>query len=299
MKSTIIFLLVSILIFSGCSEEYEEKGSAEYIQSINEWAKYREERLKQDDGWLNLVGLYWLEEGENTFGSDDSNDIVFPSKAAPEIGAFFLEDSVVTVKINENVDVLIDGAVAKQAVLKSDIEEGTIVMDYKSLRWYLIIREGGKFGIRLRDLDAPLVKNFEGIERFPVNDKWHIEANYIPLNPPKKLMIPNIIGTVSETEAFGRLDFEIDGEKFSLFPTGEQRLFIIFADQTSGVETYGAGRFLYTDGPDSNNIVILDFNKAYNPPCVFTKYATCPLPPEENYLEARITAGEKNYGEMH
>ncbi|MDX1699992.1 MAG: DUF1684 domain-containing protein, partial [Melioribacteraceae bacterium] len=159
---------------------------------------------------------------------------------------------------------------------------------------------GDKYGIRLRDLTADLVSDFKGIERFPVQDKWKIEAKFVKNNPPKKIMIPSIIGTVSESYSPGTLEFEFDNKEFRLSPIKSgNRLFIVFADLTSGEETYGAGRFLYTNGPDSNNIVILDFNKAYNPPCAFSKYATCPLPPDENKLKVRISAGEKNYSEMH
>lgn len=299
MKQFFVFSFISILFFISCGENYEQKGSETYIKEIQEWDQLRVERLKSDNGWLNLVGLYWLKEGKNTFGSDKSNDIVFPSNAAPQMGSFILNDSAITVKINKDVDVLVDSQLVKEAVLKSDVEENTTIMSYGSLRWYAIVRDGRKFGIRLRDLEAPLVKNFEGIERFPINEDWRIEAKWIPLDPPKELIIPNIIGTTSEAMAYGRLDFEIDNKTYSLYPTGQESLFIIFADQTSGEETYGAGRFLYTDGPDSNNVVILDFNKAYNPPCAFTKYATCPLPPKENQLKIRITAGEKNFGEIH
>ena len=215
------------------------------------------------------------------------------------MGRFTLIDSVITVRINDEVEVLIDSQLVKEAKLKSDIEEGTTIMSYNSLQWYAIVREGGKFGIRLRDLEASLVKHFEGIERFPINDDWKIEAKWIPLDPPYELVIPNIIGTKSEAKAYGRLDFEIENKTYSLYPTGRESLFLIFADQTSGVETYGAGRFLSAEGPDSNNVVVIDFNKAYNPPCAFTKFATCPLPPKENQLKVEITAGEKNYGEGH
>ena len=295
---TLLFLLSFMLVFSGCGEKQEEKGSPEYILSIRNWDKERAERLKKENGWLNLVGLYWLDEGENTFGSSKENKIVFPYNAAPQMGAFYLQDLIVTVEIKEDVNVLVDSSDIKTAVLESDGNENTTIMEYKSLRWFMIEREG-KFGIRLRDLNAPLVKNFDGIERFPINENWKIQADYVPLNPPLELLIPSVIETVSKDTAYGRLDFEIEGEKYSLYPTGKDELFIVFADETSGVETYGAGRFLTAEAPDSSNTVILDFNKAYNPPCSFTKYATCPIPPKENRINVRITAGEKTYGHGH
>jgi len=299
MKNIFILAFISLFLLLSCGEDYEQKGSTDYINAIQEWDQIRESNLKKTNGWLNLVGLYWLEEGDNTFGSDKSNDIVFPQNAAPKMGVFTLDDSTITIRINDGVDVLVDSQLVKEAVLKSDIEEGTTIMDYGTLSWYTIVRDGGKFGIRMRDLEAPLVKNFKGIERFPINEDWRIKAKWVPLDPPYELVIPNIIGTQSKAKILGRLVFEIDKKAYSLYPTGKENLFIIFADQTSGIETYGAGRFLYTKGPDSNNVVILDFNKAYNPPCAFTKYATCPLPPKENQLKVRITAGEKAYGEGH
>ncbi|MCB0745274.1 MAG: DUF1684 domain-containing protein, partial [Ignavibacteriae bacterium] len=135
---------------------------------------------------------------------------------------------------------------------------------------------------------------------FPINPKWKINAKFIPYDKPKEVSIPTILGTVEKDFSPGKLDFSIDEKQYSLEPTSAgEGLFVVFADLTSGEETYGAGRFLYVDGPDTNNNVVLDFNKAYNPPCAFTKYATCPLPSDENKLRVRIEAGEKNYGAGH
>jgi uncharacterized protein (DUF1684 family) len=181
----------------------------------------------------------------------------------------------------------------------SDLSDNPTILSYETLRWF-VIKRGEKYGIRLRDLTSDTISYFRGIERFPVQDKWKIKAKFVESNPPMKIMIPSIIGTVNESYSPGALVFEIDDKEFKLSPTKSgSRFFIVFADLTSGEETYGAGRFLYTNGPDSNNIVLLDFNKAYNPPCAFTKYATCPLPPDENKLKIRISAGEKNYSEIH
>ena len=295
-----LIILLFILVFVSCkSESYTEKGTPEYITEINEWHKGREERLKRGNGWLNLVGLHWLKEGANTFGSSEENDIVFPSKAPGKIGVITLQDSVITLTVNENVDLLVDSQAVKQAELLPDVSGSPTIMDYTSLRWY-IIKRGERHGIRLRDLEAPLVKNFEGIEKFPVNEDWKVEAKFEPYDPPKRISIPNILGTMDEDYAPGRLVFTVDGNEYSLDPTTSgDGLFVVFADLTSGVETYGAGRFLYADGPGENNIVVLDFNKSYNPPCAFTKYATCPLPPKQNHLKVRITAGEKNFGKGH
>lgn len=294
----ILLILIAALLFAGCEKEYSEKGSPEYIKEINDWHRTRIENLKKENGWLNLVGLYWLKEGENTFGSDPTNDILFPEgKADKFIGKFIKKESIITVIINEGAKVYFNNSPVREMRLIDDMHPNKTVLSHKTLRWFIIKRFPDKYGVRLRDLEAELLKNFEGIERFPVNEDWKITADFIPYNPPKELSIPTIIGTIEKEFSPGKLSFEKEGKNLSLdvVNAGEE-FFIAFADLTSGEETYGAGRFIYTDKPDSNRKVIIDFNKAYNPPCAFTKYATCPLPPKDNYLSIAITAGEKDYG---
>lgn len=294
------FLLISFLIF-GCSKSIREKGSPEYITGVKEWHKKRIENLKKDNGWLNLAGLYWLNQGENKFGSDKKNDVVFPEGKAPLfMGSFFLKDSVVTIRINDGVEVFLENCESvTELELRHDQQKGTTILDHGSLRWNLIKRDD-RYGIRLRDLDAMLVKNFPGIETYPVNDDWRIEAKFEEYNPPKEIEIPTIIGTIEKEKSPGALIFEKEGSSFRLDVTDAGKsYFVIFADLTSGLETYGAGRFLTVDKADSTGKIYIDFNKAYNPPCAFTKYATCPLPPKQNHLKLEITAGEKNFGEGH
>ncbi len=291
------FTLLLIVFLSACSERYEQNASPEYIKEIEEWHKKRIENLKRENGWLNLVGLYWLNEGENKFGSSTENDIIFPENAPEFIGSFILKDSIVTAEILPNVNVLLNDSVVKKIVMKDDLSGEPTTLKLGSLRWF-IIKRGNKFGVRVRDLEAILVKEFKGIERFPVNKNWQVEARFVPFDSPKKIMIPNIIGTEDEETITGKLIFNLKGKEYSLAPIESgAKLFIIFADETNGETTYGAGRFLYADKPDSTGKVTVDFNKAYNPPCVFTKYATCPLPPQQNRLSIKITAGEKNFGE--
>jgi uncharacterized protein (DUF1684 family) len=297
MKLKIFLFVLAALLFSNCSSEnFKEKGSAEYIKGINDWHQKRVERLKHESGWLNLVGLYWLEPGKNSFGSNKSNQLVFPDGTPEFIGNFILKDSSVTAEIFDNPDVKVDNQIKSTILLKSDLEDSTTIISYKSFKWFLIKR-GEKFGIRLRDLNAELVKNFPGIKRFPVNEDWKLNAKFVNYMPPKEINIPTIIGTVDVELSPGYVEFEIQNNIYKLdaIKSGDG-LFFVFADLTSGEETYGAGRFLYTDGPDQNKNVILDFNKAYNPPCAFSKYATCPLPPEQNKIKLRIIAGEKNFG---
>jgi len=302
MQKFILLLLTQIIVAAFCSCKNDilvQKGSPAYISEVEQWDQKRISRLKEETGWLNLAGLFWLKEGENKFGSAKNNDIIFPS--GPElIGSLFLKDSIVTIKVNPGVEVLHNGTSVSEMIMKDDYSDSTTFLQTGSLKWNIIKRTKG-FAIRLRDLNSQLVKDFKGIERFPINVDWKIEAKFEVYDPPKKIMIPDIVGTVDEESSPGAAVFEVDGKIFRMdaLDAGGSRIWFIFADETSGDETYGAGRFLYTDKPDSSGKVILDFNKAYNPPCVFSKFATCPLPPKDNYLKLRITAGEKMWGEDH
>ena len=305
MKFTTIQILIKgllvlsfmMILNSGCAEPPQPKGSPEYIDEINDWHSRRIENLKKPNGWLNLVGLHWLEEGENTFGSGQDNDIVFPAgKSADRLGTVTLNDGVVELKVEPGVEIISGDDLVTSMTLENDMSDNTTMLTHGTLAWFIIKREN-KYGIRLRDYEADLLSNFEGIERYPVNEDWRVEAQYVPYDPPKKLSIPSIIGTVSESDCYGKLVFEKNGETYSLDPLGQQNLFLIFADQTNGNETYGAGRFLSVAPPDSTGKTFIDFNKAYNPPCAFTRYATCPLPPKDNYLKLEVTAGEKSYGD--
>ncbi len=301
LNLTVCFIFIFGLLFAGCGKnDLKEKGDPSYINSIKQWRETRAANLKKENGWLNLTGLFWLSEGENSFGSDPSNKIIFPKEDAPAfIGSFNLKDGIVSAKIYKGVNVTLNGKPVLETNLISDTADNPTVLAFNSLRWFLIKR-GDKFGIRLRNLNAPLVKKFKGIDSYPINDDWRIKASYELYDPPKIISVPSIIGTVDEDTVPGALAFQLNGKEYKLDPIEEgNQFFIIFADETNGDETYGAGRFLYTSKPDSAGEVILDFNKAYNPPCAFTKYATCPLPPEQNYLHLKITAGEKVYGTGH
>jgi uncharacterized protein (DUF1684 family) len=291
-----IFTIITLLLLAALNGCEKDRGSEQYIKSIKEWHKQRVARLKTETGWLNLVGLYWLKEGKNTFGSAEDNDIIFPENAPGHIGTFILNDSTVYVKINPDVKVLSDSQSVTSIIMNSDLSDSTTVLRSGSFLWFIIDRNG-KYGVRLRDLNAPLVKEFKGIDMYPIDEKWRVKARFEKYPSPKVIEIPNIIGSVEKDTVEGRLVFKLNGEMHSLDPVTEGNdFFIIFADETNGEETYGAGRFLYTDKPDSLGMVILDFNKAYNPPCAFTRFATCPLPPKDNFLHLKITAGEKKYG---
>lgn len=292
----LVFSLIAFWFINGCKETVEQNADPSYLSEIEQWHSVRIANLKKENGWLNLAGLFWLKVGENKFGSEKDNDIVFPQNSPAYIGTITLKDTIVSVKINSGVKVFSNNTEVKELILQNDLSGNPTVLKLDSLLWF-VIKRGDKFGIRLRDLNSPLLKEFTGIERFPVNKNWRIEANYIPYSTPQKTLIPNVLGGFDEEIVPGKLVFKIQDKQYELDPVDSgRRLFIIFADETNGETTYGAGRFLYTDKPDSLGKVILDFNKSYNPPCVFTRYATCPLPPAQNHLAVKITAGEKMYG---
>lgn len=285
-----------IHLIPGCNSS--EKIDPAYLQKVEDWHARRITSLTKPDSWLSLAGLFWLKEGENSFGGSESNRIQFPvDKAPPQMGTFFLTDGIVSVRINSGVSVFHDDKKIVTMTMTKDSDGSPTILTHASLSWY-IIKRGEKLGVRLKDSENYQLKNFSGIDRFPVNSKWKIRAKFEAYEKLRTIEIPNVLGAISSKPSPGKLIFEFDGRSYSLDPLAEpddKRWFIIFSDQTSGVETYGAGRFLYIDAPGEDGTAIIDFNLAYNPPCVFTPYATCSLPPEQNHLSLRVTAGEKNY----
>jgi hypothetical protein len=182
-------------------------------------------------------------------------------------------------------------------IMQHDLQDNPTKLSLGALSW-TIIKRGERYGVRLRDHEHPALQNFAGIETFPIDSTWRVEATFEFNNPPHLIAIPTVLNTINEEPSPGAVVFKINGKTYRLDATGkmtDKELFVIFADQTNGKETYGAGRFLYVPTPSKTGKTIIDFNKAYNPPCAFTAYATCPLPPEQNKLPVRITAGEKNY----
>jgi uncharacterized protein len=292
MKNLMILLtFLSCFIFTACSRGVQEMSQEEYALHIQEWDSQRLQRLKAPDGWLNLAGLHWLSQGERSIGSLPHNDIVFPHGPG-NLGTITLEEN--RVEFSPSVtNILADGKPVEGTITIFD-EKGSVLLTAGSLGMNLI-RRGERFGIRLRDYEHPRLEEFQRIDRYPADRNWIIRAAFTEAVDDMTIRVPDVLGGISEEKVPGVLEFTLNGETFRLFPTGSRnRLFIIFADDTSGDETYGGGRFLYTDGPDREGYVYIDFNKAYNPPCALSAYTTCPLPPRENILPVKITAGEKD-----
>ena len=295
MKIALGWLIIFMFVVTGCKQK--PATDPNYVKEINEWDAKRVNRLKADDGWLNLAGRFWLKQGENTFGSAKDNDLIVESESFPQhAGTFSFVDSTVTFKAKDDVEVLLNGNPIKEIKLIDDQKKDMTVLQIGSVKFNLIIRDT-LYGIRFRDLNSELVKSFKGIERFPIDESWKLNATFEEYNPPKEIAVPNVLGQISKEKSPGAVVFEREGKTYRIdaVDEGDGNLFLIIADETSGDETYGGGRFMYVKKPDSTGTIILDFNKAFNPPCVFTKYATCPLPPLQNYLKLRIDAGEKNF----
>ena len=294
MKKILYTLLFLNIFFSANAQN-----SNSYAKSINDWHKARIADLKTPDGWLNLEGLYWLEKGVNSFGNKEGSDCRYNNAAFPaELGSFIYEgDSVLWMNSASNAikvnGVLVNGTKPVKVFYK---EEQDITMSWSYFTWTIIKRED-KMGVRFRNLKAKTLINFKGIDRFPIDVNWRIKASMVAPSQ-NLLMITNVLGQTSPTKTAGKLIFNINNKEYSLdvIDEGGPKLFVVFADETAGKTTYGAGRFIEIPRPDTLGNTEIDFNIAYNPPCAFTAFATCPLPPAQNRLKVAIPAGEKNYG---
>ncbi len=277
---------------------------ATYKNDIQKWQSSRLASLTKEDGWLTLVGLFWLNEGENKFGSDPGNPIVLPKDKAPPIaGSLWLENDRVRLAARPGVEITVDGKSATVLDLKDDNDEGGPTILKLGPLLINVVKRGERIGLRVKDVESRTRREFKGLEYYPIDPKWRIEARFEPYQPPKTIPITNVLSMTDDETSPGALTFEVDGKTYRIDPIlekGETDLFVMIADDTTGRETYGAGRYLYVSPPDASGKVIIDFNKAYSPPCAFTNFATCPLPPRQNHLPFRIEAGEKKYaGNVH
>jgi len=268
----------------------------DYRDEILKYRASREAELKADDGWLTVAGLFWLKPGANVAGSAAGSDIRLPKKAPARVGVFELKDGGVMFTADPNTRVTSMGKPLAAGAVTAPTRDGS-ALAIGDLRIFVIRRED-RFGIRLRDLNSTMRRAYKGLRYYPLRRAYRIRAKFLPYEKPRTIAIPNVVGQAPEMESPGYVTFTLNGKAFRLEPvyeTDERKdLFFIFKDTTSRDATYPAGRFLHTDLP-KDGTVILDFNKAYNPPCAFTDFATCPLPPKQNQLPVRIEAGELAY----
>jgi uncharacterized protein (DUF1684 family) len=265
---------------------------------VAQWRAARDERLRSPDGWVALTGLHWLSEGENEVGAHSATDVVLKGRDLPaRIGSLWVADGTVRLVPQRGAKVLHDGKRVGEMLLEDDRDGHPTVLELGTHRLH-VIRRGDRFALRVRDAAAPALSQFRGMEHFPIDPAWRLVAQLEPAPPAATLEIVDVTGEISRIPTPGMVAFERDGLPWRIdaVPGGEDgSLWLIFGDATNGTETYGGGRFLYTEPPRIDGRVIVDFNLAYNPPCVFSPYATCPLPPPHNRLRLRITAGERMY----
>ena len=295
---TVLTMAVALLTVAAVADKTPSTSEpdATYLQSFDKWKAELVDDLKQN--WLSLAGLFWLKPGENSFGTDASNAIVFP-KGPAHAGVFELQGTDVTVKFSPDAHATIDSKAVTAAKLQADTSGNPTIVELGSLRAKVIVR-GQRIGIRLKDVDSEQAKNYRGPVFFPIDLTYRVSADWIPSEGKKTVDVPNVLGDTTPTPVAGTVVFKINGQEVRLSDLGgdpSKGLSFVFNDLTSKTDTYPGGRFLET-GPVVNGTVVIDFNRAYNPPCAVTPYATCPLAPKENRLAVAIPAGEK-YDRTH
>jgi uncharacterized protein (DUF1684 family) len=302
-------LVVSALVLGACGKEATDSGPdaaaaaraarAAYDKEIIDWRAGRLQRLTKPDGWLSLVGMHWLEVGSTRVGAAADNGSRL-AVGPPHLGVLKLErDGKLTFQPEAGAGVLIDGQPASgAAVLVSDAVPGvdpTVVGFNKGDASFIVIKRGDRHALRVRDALAPNRSHFAGIDYFDIDPGFRLQAKFTAHPPGSKLEITNVLGMVEAMDNPGTVTFSKDGKPYTLeaVDEGDHQLFLMYADRTSGHQSYPAARFLYAEYPDAQGNTVVDFNKGYSPPCAFTDYATCPLPPASNRLDLAITAGEK------
>ncbi len=296
-------LAIVATLAAGCRQRIAPDPA--YIEAHERWRAARVAELTSKEGWLTVVGLHWLDPGPNAFGTAPANQVVLHGAAvAPVAGTFDLgEDGVVTIRTGPEAGVTVGGETVTERALRPDRSGRPEIVALGSLRLHVIER-AGRFAIRVKDLDSPARRDFKGIPSFPPDLAYRAEGIYEPYATPREVQVPSTHGPAQTMLAGGVIRFRIAGRELALEPfvsaADDPEFFIVFRDATAGVETYGAGRFLAATAPAAGSrSVVLDFNRATNPPCAFTPHATCPLPPPGNVLHIRIEAGEKLPGTTH
>ncbi|MGI9220776.1 MAG: DUF1684 domain-containing protein [Woeseiaceae bacterium] len=299
MKKVFATALLALLC-GACGAPDAALDPAEYEADLQQWRAERLENLRGPSGYLNLAGLFWLENGSTTIGSDDGNDIVFPASAAARVGVLHVTDDGVVLDVAEDVAVLADAVEVSSLLLAEDTTGAPVTVSHGPLAW-MIIKRDGRFALRLRDFEHPAIESFPPIEYFPIDHEMRVAARFQRFAEPKVMQVETVIeGLGWQPESPGVVEFELDGQQLTLeaYAAGDE-LFFVFGDRSSGRETYPAGRFLYAVAPEDGEITWLDFNRAYNPPCAFNDFSTCPVASPQNRLPVIVAAGEKFSPSVH
>lgn len=286
----------SFLFFSFCWQYVSAQiSNKKYKEEIEAWDKKRLMDLKSATGWVNLAGLFWLNPGENSFGKDSSNNIVFSHPNFPSfLGKFIVSDKEVRWVTQSGNQVSVRDKKIDELVIFHVDSSSNPSLSFATFKWSIIKRES-KIGVRFRDLNNPALTALTHINRYDASQQWKINAR-LETSLFSTIAITNVLGQTTQQSSPGKLVFELNKKTYKLdvIDEGPGDMFVIFGDETNGDETYHTGRFLYVKRPDENGNTIIDFNKSHNPPCAFTAFATCPIPPRQNMLPVRIEAGEKN-----
>lgn len=295
------FLLMAFALgLSGCATQTVAESKAD---AWSVWQTKRHESIAGTNGWATLVGLLWLHEGTNTLGSDPASELRLPAGRAPRrVGTVIRAGHSARFVAATAIEAAVDGKPTAETALQSDAEGAEpTVLTLGALR-IIVLQRGERLGLRVKDPKAPTRLHFLGLDYFPHDPKWRIAGRFVPAAPPRKLRISDVTGAVNEEVSPGTLVFTVNGREHRLDALDDDEthdLFVIFRDRTAGKTTYGAGRFLHVDKPGADGRVVIDFNYAYNPPCAFTPFATCPIPPKQNWLPIPVAAGEKKYRGGH
>lgn len=289
----LLFLCVGVCAGAAVARIADDAASA-YRASVEKWRADYEADLKSDTGWLTVAGLFWLHEGENKFGTDPTNDIVLPEGSAPaDAGTIEFHSGKIVARLSPGVAATMSDKPVETAELVPDSRTARLQLGRLTL-W--VHRSGDRFVLRMRDPQSALRRDFLGLTWFPVDESYRVTATWVNYYTTVQRRIQNLAGDSVELPIAGFAVFTLHGQEYRLEAeeNDKQELSFVFRDLTSGKETYGASRFLDTD-PVKDGKVILDFNEAYNPPCAYNPYTTCPLPPPANRMRVRIEAGEKAY----
>lgn len=293
-------LLVTVLSLAACGQAEPVLDAAAYEAEVLQWRVGRLERLLAPQGYLTQTGLFWLEDGTYSFGSGADNDVVIPGDAATVIGRLEVDEEGVRMSVADGVDVKSDGELVKNILIADDTTESPVQITHRSLAWAVVKRDG-RFAVRVRDFEHPFVATFGPLPYFDIDPLLRVAATLRRYDKPRIANVGTVIeGLGYHPESPGLVEFDIAGRTYELeaYTSGE-RLFFVFGDETNRNDTYGAGRFLYADAPDEDGVTILDFNRAYSPPCAFNDFSTCPVASPRNRLPLRIEAGEKYSAALH